>query len=189
MGTKHKASLLSNIMSTQFEQQFQPIYEMLQANMPGMGEQMMKQCGSSSANSSSPRCGPKFKKNWKNRCGTASKSDESSSCIKIPMSRFKPEQVQINMNSKGLVTVAGSREDIEDSGRNGQRKVTVMVEETCQLPAYLVDHDLLKQVDSKFEHGFLTLSLPENPDVVKAREEEAKTNEPVEIPIIMEDVE
>merc|ERR1739848_571476 len=95
--TQYKASLLSNIMSTQFEQQFQPIYEMLQANMPGMMEQMMKQCGSS-ANSSSPRCGPKFKKNWK-KCGTTSKSDESS-CIKIPMSRFKPEQVQINMNKR-----------------------------------------------------------------------------------------
>merc|ERR1711970_1385546 len=137
-----------------------------------------------------PRCAPKFKNNCSSSSSTkCTKSANDSKCIKIPMSRFKPEQVQINMNSKGLVTVTGSREEIDDSGRNGQRKVTVMVEETCQLPSYLVDHDLLKQVDSKFEHGFLALTLPENPDVVKAREEEAKANEPVEIPIIMEDVE
>merc|ERR1711976_576000 len=50
--------------------------------------------------------------------------------VSIPLKRFSPEQVQLNMNKNGLVTVAASRENTEESNRNGQRKITILVEET-----------------------------------------------------------
>merc|ERR1711976_857222 len=51
--------------------------------------------------------------------------------VSIPLRRFNPEQVQLNMNKNGLVTVTASRENTEESNRNGQRKTTIMIEETC----------------------------------------------------------
>merc|ERR1712007_384970 len=107
--------------------------------------------------------------------------------VSIPLRRFAPEQVQLNMNKNGLVTVTASRENTEESNRNGQRKTTIMIEETCQLPGYLVDNDLLKTVESKFHDGFLVLSYAEDPKVVEEREAEEKKNAPIEIPIMMED--
>merc|ERR1712117_531267 len=107
--------------------------------------------------------------------------------VSIPLRRFAPEQVQLNMNKNGLVTVTASRENTEESNRNGQRKTTIMIEETCQLPGYLVDNDLLKTVESKFHDGFLVLSYAEDPKIVKDREAEERKNAPIEIPIMMED--
>merc|ERR1711881_554745 len=63
--------------------------------------------------------------------------------VPIPLKRFNPENVEINLNKNGLVTVTASRENTEESNRNGQRKTTIMIEETCQLPGYLVDNGLL----------------------------------------------
>merc|ERR1712079_415951 len=74
----------------------------------------------------------------------------SANSVSIPLRRLTPEQVQLNMNKNGLVTVTASRENTEESNRNGERKTTIMIEETCQLPGYLVDNDLLKTVESKF---------------------------------------
>merc|ERR1712054_69561 len=107
--------------------------------------------------------------------------------VSIPLRRFTPEQVQLNMNKNGLVTVTASRENTEESNRNGQRKTTIMIEETCQLPGYLVDNDLLKTVESKFHDGFLVLSYAEDPKIVEEREAEERKNAPIEIPIMMED--
>merc|ERR1712179_112583 len=107
--------------------------------------------------------------------------------VSIPLRRFAPEQVQLNMNKNGLVTVTASRENTEESNRNGQRKTTIMIEETCQLPGYLVDNDLLKTVESKFHDGFLVLSYAEDPKIVEEREAEERKNAPIEIPIMMED--
>merc|ERR1712226_172703 len=107
--------------------------------------------------------------------------------VSIPLRRFAPEQVQLNMNKNGLVTVTASRENTEESNRNGQRKTTIMIEETCQLPGYLVDNDLLKTVESKFHDGFLVLSYAEDPKIVEERETEERKNAPIEIPIMMED--
>merc|ERR1712018_776380 len=90
--------------------------------------------------------------------------------IRIPFNKFTAAQVSVNMNSKGLLTVTGSRENVVDSKRNGQRKTTIMVEETCQLPGYLVDYSLLDKVETTFERGFLVVSLPEDPKVVEERE-------------------
>merc|ERR1712173_241759 len=111
----------------------------------------------------------------------------SATTVSIPLKRFTPEQVQLNMNKNGLVTVTASRENTEESNRNGQRKTTIMIEETCQLPGYLVDNDLLKTVESKFHDGFLVLNFAEDPKIVEEREAEERKNAPIEIPIMMED--
>merc|ERR1712157_99214 len=111
----------------------------------------------------------------------------SPTSISIPLRRFTPEQVQLNMNKNGLVTVTASRENTEESNRNGQRKTTIMIEETCQLPGYLVDNDLLKTVESKFHDGFLVLSYAEDPKIVEEREAEEQKHAPIEIPIMMEE--
>merc|ERR1712039_109116 len=111
----------------------------------------------------------------------------SPTSVSIPLRRFTPEQVQLNMNKNGLVTVTASRENTEESNRNGQRKTTIMIEETCQLPGYLVDNDLLKTVESKFHNGFLVLSYAEDPKIVEEREAEERKHAPIEIPIMMED--
>merc|ERR1712014_422815 len=96
----------------------------------------------------------------------------SPNTVSIPLKRFTPEQVQLNMNKNGLVTVTASRENTEESNRNGERKTTIMIEETCQLPGYLVDNDLLKTVESKFHNGFLFLTFAEDPKIVEEREAE-----------------
>merc|ERR1712026_112691 len=140
----------------------------------------------SSENSSSPKTSEKSCSSPKTQ--NCSKTENSSGCpmfssrmcnpmrnnqkssppsVSIPLRRFNPEQVQLNMNKNGLVTVTASRENTEESNRNGQRKTTIMIEETCQLPGYLVDNDLLKTVESKFHDGFLILSFAEDPKIVE----------------------
>merc|ERR1712035_155569 len=121
-------------------------------------------------------------------CNPIRKNQKSSpNSVSIPLRRFTPEQVQLNMNKNGLVTVTASRENTEESNRNGQRKTTIMIEETCQLPGYLVDNDLLKTVESKFHDGFLVLTFAEDPKIVEEREAEERKHAPIEIPIMMED--
>merc|ERR1711963_105928 len=115
------------------------------------------------------------------------KTQPKPNTVSIPLKRFSPEQVQLNMNKNGLVTVTASRENTEESNRNGQRKTTILVEETCQLPGYLVDHGLLNSVQSKFHNGFLVLTYAEDPKVVEEREAEERKHAPIEIPILMEE--
>merc|ERR1712007_383190 len=116
------------------------------------------------------------------------KPKKQPTSISIPLKRFSPEQVgQLNMTKNGLITVTASRENTEESNRNGQRKTTIMVEETCHLPGYLVDHGLLGKVESKFHNGFLVVSFPEDPKFVEERENELRKNAPIEIPILMEE--
>merc|ERR1712110_786782 len=87
-------------------------------------------------------------------CQKPKNNNSNSTKICVPLKRFSPEQVQLNMNKSGLVTITASRENVEDAPRNGQRKTTIMVEEMCQLPGYLVDNGLLQKVESKFNNGF-----------------------------------
>merc|ERR1712066_851168 len=142
-----------------------------------------KSCSSPKTQNSSA-C-PMFSSRMCNPRRNTQKSSPTS--VSIPLRRFTPEQVQLNMNKNGLVTVTASRENTEESNRNGQRKVTIMIEETCQLPGYLVDNDLLKTVESKFHDGFLVLTFAEDPKIVEEREAEERKHAPIEIPIIMED--
>merc|ERR1712073_50055 len=116
------------------------------------------------------------------RMGNPKKANQKSSAnsVSIPLRRFTPEQVQLNMNKNGLVTVTASRENTEESNRNGERKTTIMIEETCQLPGYLVDNDLLKTVESKFHNGFLVLTFAEDPKIVEEREAEERKHAPIE---------
>merc|ERR1739848_213297 len=134
----------------------------------------------------SPAC-PMFTTRMCNQRKTNQKANKSSATVSIPLKRFTHEQVQLNMNKNGLVTVTASRENTEESNRNGQRKTTIMIEETCQLPGYLVDNDLLKTVESKFHDGFLVLTFAEDPKLVAEREAEERKHAPIEIPIMMED--
>jgi len=60
--------------------------------------------------------------------------------IKIPLVRFKPSSVDVKLNKNGLMTISASNEKIEDTGRNGLRKQTIIIEETCQLPSYLIEN-------------------------------------------------
>merc|ERR1711976_226715 len=115
------------------------------------------------------------------------KTQAKPNTVSIPLKRFSPEQVQLNMNKNGLLTVTASRENTEESNRNGQRKTTILVEETCQLPGYLVDHGLLNSVQSKFHNGFLVLTFAEDPKVLEEREAEERKHAPIEIPILMEE--
>merc|ERR1711963_183596 len=115
------------------------------------------------------------------------KTQAKPNTVSIPLKRFSPEQVQPNMNKNGLVTITASRESTEESNRNGQRKITILVEETCQLPGYLVDHGLLNSVQRKFHNGFLVLTFAEDPKVVEEREAEERKHAPIEIPILMEE--
>merc|ERR1711881_186245 len=133
------------------------------------------------------RNGQKNCQKTQNNCQKTCTKPKQPTSVSIPLKRFNPEQVAINMNKNGLVTVTASRENTEESNRNGQRKTTIMIEETCQLPGYLVDNDLLKTVESKFHDGFLVLSFAEDPKVVEEREAEERKNAPIEIPIMMED--
>merc|ERR1712173_155384 len=113
---------------------------------------------------------------------------DSPNTIRVPMMRFSADQVKLNMNSKGLITVTASKEETNDTKRNGQRKTTTLVEETCQLPGYVVDGEgLLKQVESKFVNGHLVISYPENPKDVEAEEKTKAANGPVNIPIHIEE--
>merc|ERR1712061_459470 len=127
----------------------------------------------------SQHCGKRGR--WANR--SSSRESQEGNCIKIPLCRFSADQVKLNMNSKGLITITASKEETNDTKRNGQRKVTTMVEETCQLPGYVVDAGLLEKVESKFEHGHLVISYPEDPKVVEENEKARKANDPVQIPI------
>merc|ERR1711881_423470 len=130
-------------------------------------------------------CGKRGK--WAN-CSTSKSQDSSSNTIRIPLMRFNADQVNLNMNSKGLITVTASKEETNDTKRNGQRKTTTLVEETCQLPGYVVDGEgLLKQVESKFVNGHLVISYPENPKDVEAEEKAKAANGPVNIPIHIEE--
>merc|ERR1739848_583095 len=62
-------------------------------------------------------------------CNPRKNNQKSSpNTVSIPLKRFTPEQVQLNMNKNGLVTVTASRENTEESNRNGERKTTIMIE-------------------------------------------------------------
>merc|ERR1739845_308444 len=138
---------------------------------------------------------PEFKAHWNNksrgarRCGRKFDNENSAppNKICIPLRRFSPEQVQLSMSKAGLMTITASKETTEDSSRNDQRKTTVLVEETCQLPGYLVDNGMLEKVDSKFHCGCLVVTFPEDPKVTEEREFEESKKSPTEIPIMMEE--
>merc|ERR1711879_163239 len=121
--------------------------------------------------------------------GGCQKNKNCENEVNIPLKKFDAKQVNLNMNKQGLITVTASKEEVEETKRNGSRKTTIVVEETVQLPGYLVDNGLLNKVESKFADGFLKVSWPENPAEKATATEKENDGGPVEIPIVMEDVE
>merc|ERR1712137_416386 len=66
------------------------------------------------------------------------KTDEKTFQIKVPLKRFDPKNVKISINDKALMTISASSEYEQETGRNGMRKMTTILEETVQLPDYLL---------------------------------------------------
>merc|ERR1712170_326394 len=134
---------------------------------------------------------------------------EGFEMIQVPMKDFKPSTVDIKVNDKGLMTIAATKEEIKETNRNGLRKTTTIVEETVQLPSYLLDHfveskaassssknaeadfemvndkkKLLAQVSTKFDNGFLVISYQEMPKTpAEEKAEKDSSSEPVDIEI------
>merc|ERR1711937_613341 len=71
----------------------------------------------------------------------------------INLEGFKPENIEINVSKTGRVCITGSKDKVVDSGRNGQRKTTVHIQEEFDLPEYVVREELVGQVESRFEEG------------------------------------
>lgn len=65
-------------------------------------------------------------------------TDEKTFQIRVPLKRFDPKNVKISINDKALMTISASSEYEQETGRNGMRKMTTIVEETVQLPDYLL---------------------------------------------------
>merc|ERR1739849_35282 len=63
------------------------------------------------------------------------------------------------------LTVQGRTEETVDTNRNGQRRTTT-IEQTLQVPEYIVERNMLNKVETKFENGCLTVSWPEKDSAV-----------------------
>merc|ERR1711881_430067 len=97
----------------------------------------------------------------------SSKSGTTKNILFIELPEYKQENIQVKINKSGRVNVNASKDKIVDTGRNGQRKTTVHVEQSFDLPEYLVEENMLKDVSSKFASGRLVFSFPEKPVGVK----------------------
>merc|ERR1712018_347957 len=79
----------------------------------------------------------------------------------VNLEGFKPENIEINVSKTGRVCITGSKDKVVDSGRNGQRKTTVHIQEEFDLPEYVVREKLVGKVESRFEeNGRLVFSYP-----------------------------
>lgn len=89
----------------------------------------------------------------------------SDGVLRVPIRRFDVDSVKVSLNKAGSLVVNASCENVEETGRHGERKVFTQIEETCQLPSYLVDNDMLSEVECKILNGFLVTTYPLNPTV------------------------
>merc|ERR1711881_623064 len=97
----------------------------------------------------------------------SSKSGTTKNILFIELPEYKQENIQVKINKSGRVNVNASKDKIVDTGRNGQRKTTVHVEQSFDLPEYVVEENMLKEVQSKYDSGKLIFSFPEKPVGVK----------------------
>merc|ERR1711976_177435 len=58
--------------------------------------------------------------------------------IRVPLKIYDPSQVKISINDKGLMTISANNEIEKETNRNGMRKTINILEETIQLPDYLL---------------------------------------------------
>merc|ERR1711879_545811 len=82
----------------------------------------------------------------------------------VELEGFRPENIRINMNRRGKVCVRANREITVDHGRNGTRKEMSNIEQSFQLPAYLVENNWLDKVITRFEQERLVFVYPKKPD-------------------------
>lgn len=189
---------------------FESIATEIEKNMTQTDKENLKNLGKMFAGPGQS-CGDSNKKGCFKRKATnqANHKTEGFEMIQVPMKDFKPSTVDIKVNDKGLMTIAATKEEIKETNRNGLRKTTTIVEETVQLPSYLLDHfveskpassssknaeadfemvdekkKLLAQVSTKFDNGFLVISYPEMPKTpAEEKAEKDSSSEPVDIEI------
>merc|ERR1711963_564893 len=87
------------------------------------------------------------------------KSEAKTDSTFVPLKNFEPKNVSVSVNDKGLMTISASSESQHETKRNGLRRETRIMEETMQLPEYLLE------------------LAPEN--VAESAETDSVTNDPV----------
>merc|ERR1712173_150036 len=97
--------------------------------------------------------------------GNFTRQTERTIYLNLP--EYQSENIQVKINKEGRVLVNASKNKTVDTDRNGQRKTTVHMEHSFDLPEYLVKEDMLKFVKSEFDNGKLVFTFPEKPVGVK----------------------
>jgi len=159
-----------------------------------------------------------------NNCSDNNKNQKSENSyqIRVPLKIYDPSQVKISVNDKALMTISATSEFEKETERNGMRKSIHILEETIQLPDYLLsdlaacenanaaaekseekENDdnmqtstsknsgetkkkLISKVTTKFEKGFLIITVPNQPEEKKPEEKKEKKRSnsgPVDIEI------
>merc|ERR1712066_286111 len=109
---------------------------------------------------------PRFCEPGKNVCKSFS-AKQTQRSIYLNLPEYQSENIQVKINKEGRVLVNASKNKTVDTDRNGQRKTTVHMEHSFELPEYLVKEDMLKFVKSEFDNGKLVFTFPKKPDGVK----------------------
>merc|ERR1712170_110533 len=207
-------------MNNDFAKMFEGIATEIEKNMSETDKKNLQHLGKMFAGKSqscgeagNSRAGENKRGCFKRKASNqANHKKEGFEMIQVPMKDFKPSTVDIKVNDKGLMTISATKEEIKETNRNGLRKTTTLVEETVQLPSYLLDHfveksepssssknaeaekadfemvdekkKLLSQVSTKFDNGFLVISYPEMPKTpAEEKVEKDNSSGPVNIDI------
>merc|ERR1711976_512495 len=77
------------------------------------------------------------------KCRSPNRKDNKNSNpntyqIRVPLKIYDPSQVKISINDKGLMTISANNEIEKETNRHGMRKTINILEETIQLPDYLL---------------------------------------------------
>merc|ERR1712093_13518 len=107
-------------------------------------------------------------------CKPRSKQEKNRICICLK--KVKPENLKLQLNKKGILTINAQKEETVDTNRNGQRKTTTIIQETLELPKYVVENDWLEKVETRFDEGCLIVTWPEKSTAVN-------------IPVVFDDME
>merc|ERR1712007_355083 len=78
---------------------------------------------------------------------------KSQNSIFVPLNNVDSENVTINLNEQGLMTISATGTTEKNTDRNGRRKETIIIEETVQLPSYLLESvdDVVETSSSQLE--------------------------------------
>jgi len=85
----------------------------------------------------------------------------------VELPEYRPENIQVKINKSGRVNINASKNNTINTTRNGQRKSTVHVDYSFDLPEYLVEDNMLNEVKTEFEFGKLIFNFPQKPVGVK----------------------